>query len=141
MTQFVNPDRAADMALKERNVEVFTWVAGNGLRAKEQPVGVSSEPSSVTTPPPVVTVPATSSLWDCIATAETGGDYSMHGSTYSTAFGMVNDIIYEYGTPEEQSAVFSGTATKAQEIDIASRFAADHGFGGWGALTRQKCSL
>ena len=65
----------------------------------------------------------------------------MHGATYSTAFGMVNDIIYEYGTPEEQAAVFSGTATPEQQIDIASRFAADHGFGGWGVLTKQKCGL
>lgn len=82
-----------------------------------------------------------SSPWDCIAEAETGSDYTMHGSTYSTAFGMVNDIIYDYGTPEEQTAVFNGTATKETQIRIAAAFAADHGFGGWGELTKQKCGL
>ncbi len=85
--------------------------------------------------------PAAASPWPCIAEAETGSDWTMHGSTYSTAFGMVNDIIEDYGSPEQQAAVFSGTASPETQIDIASRFAADHGFGGWGELTKQKCGL
>lgn len=76
----------------------------------------------------------------CIATAETGGEPAM-GPTYWTVYGMVVDIIEDYGTPAEQAAVFSGTASAWQQYDIASRFAADHGFGGWGVLTKQKCGL
>lgn len=138
-SQFANTTEAADEAIAARDRAVFAWVAASQVKVQPLP----TDPSPVT--PPVhsgVTVAAApSSPWDCIAEAETGSDYTMHGSTYSTAFGLVNDIIFEYGTPEEQSAVFSGTATREQEIDIASRFAADHGFGGWGALTRQKCGL
>lgn len=79
--------------------------------------------------------------WPCVAEAETGSDWSMHGATYSTAYGMVNDIIYEYATPDVQQRVFSGTASAAEQTDIADRFAADHGTGGWGARTREKCGL
>jgi hypothetical protein len=137
--RFANPLSAADTALLHRALEEFAWAAA--YRApepeKEQPVSVTSTPSLSSG----VTEAAGQSVWDCIAEAETGSDYTMHGSTYSTAFGMVNDIIYDYGTPEEQQAVFSGTASKETQIAIASRFANDHGFGGWGELTRQKCGL
>lgn len=129
---------AADLAIGRRRQELTAWVVAAAEEQPPRPV----EPSSTTTPNPVVSAATTpSSPWDCIALAETGRDWTMHGSTYSTAFGMVNDIIYEYGTPEEQAAVFSGTATPEQQIDIASRFAADHGFGGWGTLTKSKCGL
>lgn len=142
--QIVNTFRAGSMAIGQRRADAFTWLGA--IHNEEQPV--ASEPRSVTTPhhaSPVVTVaPARlvqSDVWACIAEAETGSDWTMHGSTYSTAFGMVNDIIEDYGTPEQQQAVFSGTASQVTQIDIASRFAADHGFGGWGELTRKKCRL
>jgi len=100
----------------------------------------------VRTPPPseaVASVPTGSGgvNWACVADAETGSDWSMHGATYSTAYGMINDIVYEYASPEVQQRVFSGTASPAEQTDIAARFAADHGTGGWGSLTRQKCGL
>lgn len=124
------------------------WAAGDLTVLRSALVFVASipaqPPESTTTliPPPEVQVVAGSgSLWQCIAIAETGGNWSMHGSTYSTAFGMVNAIIFEYGTPDEQKHVFAGTATPDEQIDIASRFAAQHGFGGWGQLTKRKCGL
>lgn len=103
-------------------------------------VGEAGGLAAVETPPPVS--PTTSGgVWACIANAETGGDVSMHGPVYSTAFGMINDIVYQYGSPAQQADIFSGNGTFAEELDIASRFAADHGFGGWGYLTREKCGL
>jgi hypothetical protein len=135
-SQELNAFAAGNEAAKDRlRSQRAFWLAA--VQAKNnQPSIPGASPAA-----PTAAAANPSSPWDCIAEAETGSDYTMHGSTYSTAFGMVNDIIYQYGTPEEQSAVFSGTATKAQQIDIASRFAADHGFGGWGSLTKQKCGL
>jgi starvation-inducible outer membrane lipoprotein len=83
----------------------------------------------------------TSINWPCVAVAETGRDVTMHGSTYSTEYGVVNDIVYQYASPEVQARVFAGTATEAEQTDIVARFAADHGTGGWGTLTKQKCGL
>jgi hypothetical protein len=79
--------------------------------------------------------------WPCVAEAETGSDWTMHGSTYSTAYGIVNDIVYDYASPAVQRKVFSGTASPWEQTDIVRRFAADHGTGGWGWLTRQKCGI
>lgn len=121
------------------------WVAG--VATVEQRARADSTPQAVPVATPASSTVASSNAsassgpWSCIAEAETGSDWTMHGATYSTAFGMVNAIIYEYGTQDEIAAVFSGTASAAQQIDIASRFAAQHGFSGWGVLTKQKCGL
>lgn len=137
MSTSVNAFAAGSEAVLARRRDAFIWASAYHAPepVREQPVPVTSLPT------PASEVTDALGPWACIAEAETGSDWTMHGSTYSTAFGMVNDIIYDYGTPEEQQAVFSGTATREQQIDIASRFAADHGFGGWGELTKQKCGL
>lgn len=120
------------------------------IHVQEQPQRDPVEPESAVVPltPRVTAVAATTpiaqptsgGIWACIGEAETGGVAAM-GPTYWTEFGMVTDIIQDYGTPEEQAAVFGGYASFGQQLDIAVRFAADHGFGGWGYLTRQKCGL
>lgn len=139
---------------RAEQLKAYAFMLSAVNRAVQPPSPV--DPPTVTTPaPPSVTVVTAETFstpdrtapavldwpWPCIAEAETGTDWSMHGSTYSTAFGLVNDIVEDYGSPEEQAAVFSGTATAEQQVDIASRFAADHGFGGWGVLTKSKCGL
>lgn len=129
----VNVVAAASRAIGQQRRDAFIWAAAG---PKEQPESIAQEPSV-----PVAASLAQSDVWACIAQAETGSDYTMTGSVYSTAFGMINDIIYDYGSPEEQAAVFSGTASKETQIAIASRFANEHGFGGWGELTKQKCGL
>lgn len=83
----------------------------------------------------------TSPVFACIANAETGGDETMHGPIYSTAFGMMNEIVTDYGNPEVAARIFAGQGTFSEELDIAVRFVADHGFGGWGVLTKEKCGL
>lgn len=146
-------DKAVERA---NNATVFAfWLSG--VRAQVQPelrqVVPDPAPTTTTSTPPRATVVAVApesppvgeitsgGPWICIANAETGGDVTMHGSVYSTAFGMINDIIYQYGTPQQQADIFAGRGSFAEELDIASRFAADHGFGGWGVLTREKCGL
>lgn len=79
--------------------------------------------------------------WDCIAQAETSSNWQMVGSTYSTGLGVVNDIVYQYGTSREQHDLMSGTGTRDETIAVVARFTAIHGFGGWGVLTKEKCGL
>ncbi len=138
--RFANSFSAGSAAVLIRRANEVAWLAAYHVPepVREQPVPVISSSSSTAQYGGVTDA---AGPWACIAEAETGTDWSMHGSTYSTAFGMVNDIIYDYGTPEEQAAVFSGTASAETQIRIASAFANDHGFGGWGELTKQKCGL
>lgn len=84
--------------------------------------------------------PPTGGPWLCISQVETGGIPAM-GPTYWTSFGLVTGIIEEYGTPEQQAAVFGGYASFTQQLDIAVRFAEANGFGGWGWRTREVCHL
>lgn len=142
-TQVPNVMAVADAAA-QRQLRALTFMSA-AVHAQEQPLSLTEPESSVTARPPVteaaaVTPPSTGGVWACIANAETGGVSAM-GPTYWTVFGMVTDIIEDYGTPAQQAAVFGGYADFGTQLDIASRFAADHGFGGWGYLTRQKCGL
>ncbi len=151
-----------DVHLSHTQVSPNVWLAGN-LAADRQlrsyifasrvaasisenssdiPTSGSSEPTSVPTPPSEMAgVGAATSPFPCIAEAETGTDWTMHGSTYSTAYGVINDIVYEYASPDVQARIFSGTATPAEQTDVVARFAADHGFGGWGERTKEVCGL
>ncbi len=86
------------------------------------------------------TVAGIDGVWSCISIAETGGDPAM-GPTYWTEYGVVIDVIQDYGTPAEQAAIFGGTADAATRLAPVARFAAENGFGGWGELTKQKCGL
>lgn len=128
-------------ALTRAAAAARAWLAA--LPPPPPPVIVAyhtSTPEVVPVAAPVTTPPATGGVWACIANAETGG-VPAPGPTYWTVFGMVTGIITEYGSPAQQAAVFNGTASFATQLDIATRFANDHGFGGWGWLTRQKCGL
>ncbi len=149
--QDVNVWAAGDAAsrLQLRSIVFASAVAAARVRENPpsplvEPVRASPAPPEPDSAPAATTPevqPATGGVWACIANAETGGDFTMHGSTYSTAYGIINDIVYEYASPEVQARVFSGTATASEQLDIVTRFAADHGFGGWGYLTREKCGL
>lgn len=145
----VNTWAAADAAVSQQlAVYVFTVRAAAAVQARE-PHPHEEQPESTVTPilavaaatSPPISPPSTGGVWACIANAETGGDVTMHGSVYSTAFGLMNQIVTDYGTPEVAARIFAGQGTFAEELDIATRFAADNGFGGWGERTKQKCGL
>lgn len=79
--------------------------------------------------------------WDCVAIAETGGNFHMHGSAYSSAYGIMNEAVRENATPEVASRVLNGTASKDEQLAIAEAIARRFGFRqSWGWLTVQKCS-
>jgi hypothetical protein len=78
--------------------------------------------------------------WPCIAIAESGGTPIM-GPTYWTEYGVVVDIIEDYGTPSERQAIFGGYADALIRWRPVERFAKANGYGGWGVLTKQKCGL
>jgi hypothetical protein len=81
-----------------------------------------------------------SAPWPCIAVAETSNRPAM-GPTYWTEYGVVIDIIEDFGTPTERAAIFGGYADDVTRWRPVTRFATAHGFGGWGTLTKQKCGL
>src|SRR5690242_108984 len=85
MVQTVNVQGAADAAVSNAQRETFLRVVA--WNQAVQPVNVPDPPDVLLPARTSVQSHDPSSPWDCIATAETGGDYSMHGSTYSTAFG------------------------------------------------------
>lgn len=145
------PDPVTFRALARRRDDLeaaHRWFVG--LAAWAYIAGAAAADSPTMTPPglrgrpPVAAAPVgpvtRGGPWVCIANAETGG-VAATGPTYWTVFGLVTGVVDEYGSPAQQAAVFGGTADLATQLDIAVRFAADHGFGGWGVLTRQKCGL
>jgi hypothetical protein len=140
MQQSVNALSAADEGIALRHRDEIAFIEAVAWNHAVQPLPSITDPPVVLLPDAPVQA-TVSSPWDCIAAAETGADYTMHGATYSTAFGVINDIVYQYGTPDEQRQIFSGTASKETQIAVVSRFTAQHGFGGWGVLTKQKCGL
>jgi hypothetical protein len=68
--------------------------------------------------------------WDGIATCETGGNWSMQGSSFSGGLGFANTTWSGYGGGE--FAPNAGQATREEQIVVAERVYAEHGLSGWG---------
>jgi resuscitation-promoting factor RpfB len=68
--------------------------------------------------------------WEEIAQCETGGNWSMVGSTYSGGLGIYNGTWNAFGG--QQFASNPGYATREQQIIVAERIRARYGFGAWG---------
>lgn len=136
--QEVNVIAVANRAVERRRDEQVMFLVV-GSRAKEQPNRLPSEPSSVSSP--IVTVPTTSSWdWNCVAVAETGGDWTAHGSAYSSALGVMNEAVRENATPDVAARILSGTASRQEQIDMAQRIYDRFGPTAWGTLTVEKCA-
>ena len=69
--------------------------------------------------------------WNAIAQCETGGDWTMHGSTYSSALGIMNQAVRENASADVAARVLTGTATRDEQIAIAERMAARFGIHAW----------
>jgi len=74
--------------------------------------------------------PRTGVDWDGIATCETGGNWSMQGSSYSGGLGFANTTWSGYGGHEFASN--AGQASREEQIVVAERVYAEHGLSGWG---------
>ncbi len=78
--------------------------------------------------------------WDCVSIAETGGDWQMHGSRYSTALGIMNQAVRENATEAVANRVFTGTASREEQIQIGESIVRKFGFDAWAPSTVAKCS-
>jgi Transglycosylase-like domain len=74
--------------------------------------------------------PKTGVDWDGIAACETGGNWSMQGSTFSGGVGFANSTWSGFGGRE--FAPNAGQATREQQIVVAERVYARYGLSGWG---------
>lgn len=72
------------------------------------------------------------SYWDRMAACETGGDWGMTGSRFSGGVGFYNGTWDSFGGRE--FAPLAGQASRAEQIIVANRVAADVGLTGWGCL-------
>jgi hypothetical protein len=74
--------------------------------------------------------PKTGVNWDGIAECETGGNWSMQGSTFSGGVGFANSTWNGFGG--RQFAPNAGQATREEQIVVAERVYARYGLSGWG---------
>ena len=70
--------------------------------------------------------------WDAVARCETGGNWNMTGSYYSTGLGMMNQAIRENSPPDVAQRELSGTASVNEIKQTAETIAARHGIQSWG---------
>ncbi len=73
---------------------------------------------------------ARDAVWDRIAVCETGGNWSMRGSSYSGGVGFANSTWNAFGG--QQFASNAGLATREQQIIVAERVYDYGGYSGWG---------
>jgi Transglycosylase-like domain len=73
---------------------------------------------------------ARDAVWDRIAACETGGNWSMRGSSYSGGVGFANSTWNAFGGQEFASN--AGLATREQQIIVAERVYDYGGYSGWG---------
>jgi hypothetical protein len=74
--------------------------------------------------------PKTGVNWDGIARCETGGNWSMRGSSFSGGLGFYNGTWNSFGG--RQFASNAGMASREQQIVVAERVYARYGLSGWG---------
>lgn len=74
--------------------------------------------------------PHTGVNWDGIAECETGGNWSMSGSSFSGGLGFANTTWRGFGGG--QFASNAGYASREQQIVVAERVYARYGLSGWG---------
>jgi hypothetical protein len=74
--------------------------------------------------------PKTGVDWDGIAECETGGNWSMQGSTFSGGVGFANTTWNGFGGRE--FAPNAGQASREEQIVVAERVYAEYGLSGWG---------
>lgn len=70
--------------------------------------------------------------WFAIAGCETGGDWHVTGSTYSTGEGMLNDAIRENSPPDVAARELAGMSSVWEIIGTAKRVEARFGVHAWG---------
>lgn len=97
------------------------------------------ERSTLTTRKPE-SVPAAASLdWDCVARVETGTDFTMHGPSYSSAYGVMDAAVRENASPPIAERILAGTAAPSEQLAVAQRIEREHGPHAWASATVARC--
>ncbi len=110
--------------------------------SRVQPETVTRLPAQVTASPSPDPAPAAASStdWSCVAMRETGADYSMHGSSYSSAFGVMNQAVRENSPPDVAERILAGTASESEQLAMAQSIEARFGIDAWAPSTAAACS-
>lgn len=145
-SQHVNVRQAPDRAQLQTRRNDLRRLRAFLLGAAQTRVQPATTPDLVSTDTipatPVVSVAAPSSSidWPCVAEAETGSDFSMHGSSYSSAYGVMNEAVRENAPPDVAARILAGTASPAEQLAMAESIAARHGLQAWAPSTYERCS-
>ena len=133
--------RAADMALLRERYAFALYLSG--VRAQVQPQRPADPAPTDTTPAHAVSVaPESSSTWDwdCVALHETGADWTAHGSSYSSALGVMNQAVRENAPADVAARILAGTASRQEQIDMAQGIVNRFGVNAWAASTVAYCT-
>ena len=81
---------------------------------------------------PVVSSLYSDATWWRVAVCETGGDVHMHGSVYSSAFGVLNEAVREEADDDASaSRILAGSASYDEQLRMAKREANRYGITAW----------
>jgi hypothetical protein len=121
----------AQRSVVDRPVEgvLLTHAAAETDRAKLAAAIAAAQAAEAAAQKAALT-PHTGVNWDGIAECETGGNWSMTGSTFSGGLGFANTTWRGFGGG--QFASNAGYATREQQIVVAERVYARYGLSGWG---------
>lgn len=136
--QPLNARTAGDKAVERaNNATVFAFYLAAVSRVPVQPKKAPTLPEFVPSDPaptvsPVVTAASSSYDWQAIANCETGGNWNVTGSVYSTGLGIMNQAIRENSPPDVAARELAGSASVAEITATAESIAAKHGIHSWG---------
>lgn len=146
MKQATFPDvlAAADLAIQreraahDRQIVLLTVVAATMRETASTP---TEDPRPVIHPHEITGAATTTSWdWDCVARAETGGNWQAHGSEYSSALGILNQAVREDAqTSAEAQRILTGTASRDEQVQVAEVILGRFGRTAWAWQTRAKC--
>jgi uncharacterized protein YabE (DUF348 family) len=131
-----------NLALGETRVEeaipgtqnvTYQWELHDGRRVGE-PIIVSAVPVQPAHPHILFKGTKYNPLWDKMARCETGGNWQASGATYQGGLGIWYGNWSNYGGT--RFAPTAGQATKFQQIIVAERIRAEHGWRAWGCAKR-----
>lgn len=81
--------------------------------------------------------------WDwngCVAIHETSGDFTAHGSDFSSAYGVMNKAVREHAYPDAAQRILSGTSPMLEQLAMAKGVADEHGITAWDPVTVAACA-
>lgn len=69
--------------------------------------------------------------WPALSICETGGDFTAHGSKYSSAYGVLNQAVRENSPPDVAARILAGRASVVEQTRMAIALEHRHGIHAW----------